>query len=61
LTRGSGAPLLCILSHFHSARTSNGETIVRMLARDGELMNILVRESEVEVQRRVDAARASAG
>ena len=60
LTRSTGAPLLCILSHFHSARTSDGQTIVRMRARDGELMNVLVRESEAEVHQVVDAARAKA-
>ena len=58
LTRGNGTPLLCILSHFDSVQTSNGETIVRMVAQRGDLMNIPVRESEDEVLRRVDAAKA---
>jgi hypothetical protein len=60
LTRASGNPLLCILSHFHSVQTSNGETIVRMVAQSGELMNVQVRESESEVRQRVDAAKAKA-
>jgi hypothetical protein len=54
-------PLLCVLSHFHSVQTSNEETIVRMVAQNGELMNVLVRESEGEVRRRVDAAKAKGG
>jgi hypothetical protein len=61
LTRSNGTPLLCVLSHFDSVQTSNGETMVRMVAQHGELMNIQVRETEGEVQRRVDAAKAKAG
>ena len=61
LTRSNGTPLLCVLSHFHSVQTSNGETIVRMTAQSGALMDVLVRESEAEVHQRVDAAKAKAG
>jgi hypothetical protein len=61
LTRSNGTPLLCILSHFDSVQTSEGKAVVRMVAQNGELMNVQVRESEAEVRQRVDAAKAKAG
>ena len=60
LTRSNGNPLLCILSHFDSVQTNKGETVVRMVAQKGDLMNIQVRESEAEVRQRVEAAKAKA-
>ena len=61
LTRANGGPLVCILPHFHTVHTDNDETIVRILDRTGELIDIGVRESETEVRKRVGTARTKSG